>query len=73
MDATATIISLLSLDVGFDLRATGHTVVLPALPFRCQYARDNGRDDSTVVDHECTTDDDLSELRRDLSAAGYVV
>jgi len=66
-------ISLLSLDVGFDLRATKHPVHLPQLPFRLTYARDNRRDDCVIVAQDCDTPEDVSQLRADLTAAGYVV
>ena len=66
-------VSLLSLDVGFDLRVTRHRVELPALPFACKYSRDNQCDDAAIVTHVCESEVDLAELRSDLAAAGYVV
>jgi hypothetical protein len=66
-------ISLLSLDVGFDLRETKHPITLPPVPFACKYSRDNKRDDCTIVTLTCRTDEDVASLRRELAAAGYVV
>lgn len=66
-------ISLLALDVGFDLRDTRHPVHLPPVPFALKYSRDNRRDDAAVVTQTCDTDRDVLQLRADLVCAGYVV
>ena len=68
-----TTISLLSLDVGFDLRATQHLVNLPTIPFICKYARDNQQDEAIIVTQTCLTDADFKALQSDLNSAGYVI
>jgi hypothetical protein len=64
-------ISLLALDVGFDLRDTKHPITLPALPFTCKYSRDNQRDDCAVITQRCDTPAELHRLELDLLDAGY--
>lgn len=69
-------ISLLPLDVGFDLRATKTPIELPAPPFTVKYSRerdDEGNEIAAIVTQQCNDADDLKTLIADMTAAGYAV